>query len=235
MNPEDNGFTVPDFTKPSTEQMVPPDSHFCASLDTISQVTHYSGDRAISVAGLMVDTLQILGPETPQEQATILFDQHEAMNRTVKLVRWLVECGRIANDLPHGNITKERYGQFWRTMIWDDGFGPQKAPSQWSAMFFRWYKGMCTLLLENHDGAWWEQFREVQHFNDANEGAFTGRKLSCTAGNRLACVPNQAQPGEKICVLRIFGWAFRIAVTLDGFSGRRVRRTRLLKLLASAF
>jgi hypothetical protein len=202
VNPEDNSFPtwVPDFTKPSAEQMVPPDSHFCSSLDTTSQVTDYPGDRAISVAGLMVDTLQILGPETPQEQATVLFDQRETMNRTVELIRWLVECGRIANDLPYGNMTEERYEQFWRTMIWDNGFSPQSAPSQWSAMFFRWFKGMCTLLLENHDDAWWEQLREVEHFGIANEGAFTGRRLGCTVGNRLACVPNKAQPGDKICV-----------------------------------
>ena len=103
----------------------------------------------------------------------------------VKEVGCLAECG---HDLPGGNVSKERFEEFWRTMLWDNGFGPDRAPAEGSSVFFTWFKGTCTLMLVDHDKNWWERFREAtQACADAHDAAFIERRFCCTVENRLAC------------------------------------------------
>ncbi|KAI0433461.1 heterokaryon incompatibility protein-domain-containing protein [Xylaria sp. FL1042] len=193
---------VPDFTRSSGENMVAMDSHFCASLDLCPRLNYHPKDQSLAITGLIVDTVKRVGSECRGSKP-----EHREMGKfTVELPRekmlWMVECGCMANDQPLGNMSPGRWEQFWRTLIWDNGFDPDRASAAESAIVFRFFIARCTLLLENHNEEWWEQYeKDQQACGNAHDLAFKTRRFCCTEESRLASVPGKTKVGDKICVL----------------------------------
>jgi hypothetical protein len=164
VNLEDNSVPtwVPSFTRPNGEQMVPAESHFCSSLDMRPRVAFLPKNKILSITKLSINTLQTLSSKYIRERAAFQIEQDQGgIARFTGVVRWLVECRQMANDLPNGNMSRERCEQFWRIMLWDNGIGPDRAPPEASSVFFTWFKGTCTLMLGDHDDNWWEQFQDA--------------------------------------------------------------------------
>jgi Heterokaryon incompatibility protein (HET) len=200
---------VPDLRKPNQERgNFLPGLHFSASgtrrmLATVKNVTE------LHLKGRLLDEVQILSSVADQSETSVgtgsLEMTLEARRGRIESKQELLkECITMAADKEDGTLSKERFEQFSRTMVWETTSLLERAPPEMSDQFSAWLKYLseCLARLDTHDDRWMNEYVRIAQEIEPPLASFSiGRRFCVTMSGRLGSMPARARKGDKICVL----------------------------------
>lgn len=199
---------VPDFRDANHEAgYFLPDLHFGASGNR-SILADVDRNR-LTIKGRIFDEIETLGTvldvlETPGGTRNFESTVDASRAPLLRKQEWLKECWRMAADEEHGSLSKERFGQFWRTMVWDTDAQVDRAPEEMSTDFSAWWDLLLEGMnrLEDLDPIWWQKYLSIAPKIEFSLFSFSvGRRFCLTKEGRLGSMPKQARAGDKICLL----------------------------------
>jgi hypothetical protein len=194
-----------------------PESKFSATKDCDPRISFSDNGDTLCVWGKLVDEVSALGERLSDRSEQVQWEPSEtgpydhdgtARANVAKVqedFKKVLNFKRMAHDQPDG-MSPARFEQFWRVLCWElNSKGDRAAPGvgnyiakmleimEASVAEFPQAEGDATRIVA--ELAAWEP--ELVAGLD-----FTGGRLFCiTAKDRLGCVPQAAQVGDRICVL----------------------------------
>jgi Heterokaryon incompatibility protein (HET) len=194
-----------------------PESKFNATKDCDLRISISDNGDTLHVWGKLVDEVSALGERLSDRSEQMQWEPSETgrsdhdrilranIAKVQEDFKKVLNFKRMAHDQPHG-MSSARFEQFWRVLCWELNLAGDRAPPGVGNYVFKMLQIMESSVAEfpqaeddakriTAELAAWEP-NLVAGFD------FAGGRLFCvTARDRLACVPQAAEVGDRICVL----------------------------------
>lgn len=190
------------------------------------RVSH-DDNKILTCRGKRVDTLSKLldrigdRPMADEPPNTEFPTTLHARQLTYRQIQWLKDCEKLAGEGytdSQGNLTPERFEQFWRAMLCEIHMqGPGARVDSGMGKLFAEYLMQTHRLFSINGSEFYTQYSKIAYMVDPAMDHFTThRRLCTTSGGRLGQVPAAAAEGDEVWVIPGARVPFVVRLTPSG-------------------